>query len=83
MSVADNNYPENDKDTLFIYVGMGRGGDKIDFAYMMDQITRHFGEDIALSDLDITSEYVHTRCIHYDLYDQMDYDTYIIITRKE
>ena len=80
--MVDDYSPQNDKDTLYIYTGINAGGTKIDFADLLVQIAQHFGEDISLSDLDITSERLHTRAIRYDLYDAFDYDTYLIITRK-
>lgn len=35
--------------------------------------------DCSLSDLTITSEWIHTRCLTYDMYDHGDYDQYLII----
>jgi len=73
-------YPENSETIL--YISCGIGSYQIDFLNMMDSIKSHFGEEISLEELDITAEYIHTRCIGYDLYDSSDYDNYIVITRK-
>lgn len=75
-----NRYPEDDKGTLYISCGMSSF--EIDFMDMLDRIKSHFGEEISLEELDITAEYIHTRCIGYDQFDSSDYDNYIVITRK-
>ena len=46
---------------------------------LIDVIQSHFGADISFDNVSISSEYVHTRCINYDLYDPNDYDDYIVI----
>lgn len=75
--------PENDADTLYIYTGICDGGQTMNFEELIERIKFHFGEEISLSSLDITSERMHTRSIYYDLYDPFDYDCYITITRKK
>lgn len=69
-------YPTSDKNTLYIESGYGAT-----VADLLTKIVDHFG-DTEYSDLLITSEKIHTRCIGYDLYDGADWDDYIIITRK-
>jgi hypothetical protein len=72
--------PSNTKDKLYLW--FGSYGDPMDFEFLIENIKNHFGVNISLSELDINSEYIHTRHIGYDLYDPSDYACYIIITRK-
>lgn len=74
--------PQNDEKTLYIYTGMDSGGQTTSFVDLMEQIYSHFGEDTLITELDITSERFHTRCIYYDLYDPFDHDCYLVITKK-
>lgn len=32
-------------------------------------------------ELKITAEYIHTRCLYYDLYDRGDYDIFLVISK--
>lgn len=34
------------------------------------------------SEFEITSEYIHTSCLGYDLYDSSDYTHFIVITKE-
>lgn len=72
-----SNPAQNSEDTLYI-LGTCSIGEIIDLA------SAHFKVDVAsiLHDFNIGSEYIHTRCIGYDLYDPNDYDNYIVISRK-
>lgn len=36
-----------------------------------------------MSDFEISSEYTHTSCLGYDLYDSSDYTHFIVITKVE
>lgn len=36
-----------------------------------------------LEDISITSEYIHTECLTYDLYDPSDYTNFIILTYRK
>lgn len=38
--------------------------------------------DAKLSDIKIESEYIHTRCVTYDLYDFMDWTRFLKISLK-
>ena len=69
-----NAYPTNDDNTLYI---ADDGG--ISFSDLISRANEHFG---SLDNLTIKPEYIHTRCVNYDLYDAMDYDNYIVITKK-
>ena len=40
-------------------------------------------ENITLDQITIRSEYIHTRCIYYDLYDPSDYENYLIIVKTK
>lgn len=37
---------------------------------------------VELSEFEITSEYIHTSCLGYDLYDSSDYTHFIVITKE-
>lgn len=74
--------PENTKDTLYINCG-SFGGWSHNLLDIFAQAQSHFGENIELFDLDIGSEYIHTRCIGYDLYDSSDYDCFLVITLRK
>lgn len=74
-------HPENTETTLYIYCGM-MGTYQQNFGFLLEAAKRHFGDNIDFFDLEITAEYIHTRCLTYDLYDPSDYDNYIVITRR-
>lgn len=38
-----------------------------------------FGEDVSLSDISITSEHIHTRCLGFDAYDPDDWTDYLVL----
>lgn len=42
-----------------------------------------WGKDISFKDLFISSEHIHTDCLGYDLYDFMDWTTFITITKQK
>lgn len=68
--------PDNDEDTFYILANS-----EIYLEDMIDQIKEYFGTE-DLGTLLISSEYIHARCITYDLYDSDDYDNYIVVRRK-
>jgi hypothetical protein len=39
-----------------------------------------WGADIQMEDISITSEYIHTRCLGYDLYDSSDYENFLVLS---
>lgn len=47
---------------------------------LIDRARNHFGPHAALSDINISAEQIHTRCLGHDCYDPQDYDEYIILT---
>jgi hypothetical protein len=66
--------PESTKDTLYILANWDYSIEEI-----IDKGLAHFPNSKA-SDLLIRPEYIHCRCITYDLYDGADYDNYLVIT---
>lgn len=74
-----NFWPDNDDNTLYIPVGFGCSS--LDLQELMETIESHFG-DSDLSSYVISSEYIHTSCIYYDLHDPSDYTNFVIIERK-
>lgn len=75
-------YPKNDENTLYLSCGI-IGSFGLSMSELISHCKAHFGEDISTNDLKITSEYIHTRCIGYDLYDPSDYDCYLVIRKKQ
>lgn len=71
-----NRYPKDDEFTLYIL-----SDDATSIDDLLAQAGAHFGE-CDIRDLYITSEYIHTRAITYDLYDSSDYDNYIVIRKR-
>lgn len=75
--MADTYTPQNTDNTLFI-----ENYGELNISHMITLAMRHFGDDFNFEDFSIRGEKIHTRCINYDLYDPLDWDDYIIITRK-
>lgn len=38
--------------------------------------------DVSLEDVKLEAQYIHTRCLDYDLYDANDFDNYIVVSLK-
>ncbi|WNA16134.1 hypothetical protein XaC1_498 [Xanthomonas phage XaC1] len=70
--------PDNDETTLYIEC---RSRD-IPFNEVLEQIKSHFGADVDLETVSISSENIHTRCRYYDLHDSSDWDQYLVISRS-
>ena len=68
--------PDNDEKTLWIEADYRTGLREI-----FDAIRNHFGDDIDFSEISITAEHIHTRCLGYDRYDGSDYTNYLKITK--
>lgn len=49
---------------------------------LIDKAKEHFGQEIKLDDLIISSEYIHTDCLYYDLYDAGDWTKFVKIEKK-
>ncbi len=76
----NNEYePEDTENTIYIYASSSYG---VDLQEIIDRATKKW-PGISLEDLQIGAEYIHTRCLKYDLFDSSDYHNYIVITRKK
>ena len=67
-----NVWPQNDENTLYI---------ESDF-YDLDEIINQAKEkwpNVAISDLGVSAEHIHTSCLDYDLYDSSDWTNFIVI----
>ena len=69
-------FEPDDTDTeMWIYGSIG---------YSISEIIKKAKEkwpDVSLDDIEITSEYIHTDCLTYDLYDPGDWTHYLKIER--
>lgn len=72
--MSDNSFTPKDTETTFYILG------ESSLSNIIDLVKEKWGEDTDLDDVTIESEYIHTRCINYDLYDSSDYDEYIVVT---
>ena len=69
-----NDWPEDDENTIYIE-------DSATLADIQQKIEEKWG-NVAFNDISITSEYIHTHCLTYDLYDSNDWTRFIVIRRK-
>ena len=69
-------WPDNTETTLYL-----ASDSSTSLSDMLERIRDHFGEDVDLSQLRISSEYIHTDCLTYDRYDPGDYTNFIIIEK--
>lgn len=53
-----------------------------DLRAIMDMVERKWGITHLYDQVTIRAEYIHVRCIGYDLYDSSDYDNYLVIERQ-
>lgn len=67
-----NHEPVDTDDTLYIL-------ENTTLSVMLDAIKEKWG-DVNFDDVTINAQYIHTRCLGYDLYDASDYDNYLVIT---
>tara|TARA_R110002020_G_scaffold86013_1_gene212191 strand:+ start:350 stop:574 length:225 start_codon:yes stop_codon:yes gene_type:complete len=68
------NYTPTDTDTTMYILG------EAPLSEIIEKSKDKWGSDIDFDDIEISSEYIHTRCLGYDLYDSSDYDEYIVVT---
>lgn len=68
-------WPDNDDETIYIE---SIGGISIP---SLIQIAQEKWPNISLSDIEITSEKIHTHCITYDLYDAGDWTEFVVIKK--
>lgn len=66
-------YWPDDEDNCF-YIANSCG-----LAEIIEQAERRWGRSIDLARIQITSEYIHTNCLTYDLYDSGDYTEFLKI----
>lgn len=64
-----NFWPDNTPDCLYIH-------GEVTLDEMLKWAREHFGGRFDPAKLMITPEYIHTRCLTYDLYDSGDYDLF-------
>ncbi len=74
--MAESRSPQNDESNVYLY------GEEKSLEEIIAAAREHFGEDVEFSNLSVTREHFHARCIGYDLYDRSDYDDYIVISRN-
>ena len=49
---------------------------------LLERARQKWGEAIAVDDLSIEADYLHTHCLGYDRYDPSDYTKYLVITYR-
>ena len=74
-SLDDTFTPEDTEDTMY----MCAHHRSIDFSEIWEK-AREKWPRIQFDELSIEADYIHTRCIGYDLFDGADWDNYLIIT---
>jgi hypothetical protein len=67
--------PDNTEDTLYV-----EADNTISFDFLIEIGCEYF--DCDLEDLEIHSEYIHTRCVYFDRYDPQDYNCFFVISKK-
>ncbi len=67
--------PDNTDDCLYIDATWHS-----DLAEIIDKAESYFKRDLSPADIKIQAEWIHTRCLGYDLYDPSDYTAYIVIS---
>lgn len=70
----------DDTDTVMYVEAGSMFAPAVNMADLLQKIYEKW-EDAALTEIEITSEYIHTDCLGYDLYDPGDYTTFIRIQR--
>ena len=69
-----------DDTDMVMYIETGYSSTNLD--ELIEKINEKW-PDSKLSEFEITSEYIHTSCLGYDLYDSSDYTHFIVITKAE
>jgi len=75
MSKNYTYWPSDSDNTIYI-------SSDIKFNDMLDLIKEKW-PNVSLEKINIETEYIHTDCIGYDVYDPMDYTTFIKIVNNE
>lgn len=73
-----NFWPKDTDDILWIDATYG-----ISMDYLLDKAREHFGDSFDPEKIKVTAEYIHTKCITYDLYDPSDYTNFISIEMQK
>ena len=68
--------PDDTETTLFLECNY----DQYSILDIVNRAKEKWGDSIQLDEIEISSEYIHTRCIGYDCYDPGDYENYLVIT---
>lgn len=58
-------------------------GEDFSLLELIDKVKAKFGDDVNLDNVVISSEYIHTEALYYDLHDPSDYTKFLRITLKE
>ena len=72
--MSNNTFDPQDTDLKFYILGDSSLLDIISL------VKNKWGEDTDLDYVTIESDYIHTRCLNYDIYDPSDYDEYLVVT---
>lgn len=72
-------WPDDDETTL--YLSSSPWDSNLTLADIIQQAKDHFGEDVKIEDVAVSSEYIHTDCLTYDLYDAGDYTNFIVLRK--
>lgn len=67
-------WPDDDENTLYIPAGCQTLTELLELASKK-------WPGVSFDMLAISSEYIHTYCIYYDLYDPSDYTNFILLTK--
>lgn len=67
-------WPDDTDECFYVVYGAG--------LYTILEVATNKWPGISAKDLHITSEYIHTDCLYYDLYDPIDYTCFLKIERK-
>lgn len=68
-------WPKDDDDTIYIE-------SSINFVDLQKLIQDKWGA-VDFAQIEITSDYIHTDCLTYDLYDSSDWTKFLIISRQK
>lgn len=69
----------DDTDTCFYIPSLSAPS----LAEIIQRAKAKWGEDIDLEKIDISSEYIHTDCLTYDLFDRGDWTDFVIVSYRQ
>lgn len=73
----NTNYPQDDENNIYV----ADHGQHINLAEIINLVSEKW-PNIHLSDVIISQEHRHEKCLGYDLYDPTYYQNYIVISRQ-